>query len=105
MIKEIIEKNFKTSVTEIDGNYQVTFQGIGGQEGYIVFKEAKRGWSTKPISQNTYLIGDAEMYQVIDTLKLYMSLDEKDLTKVRQVFSNMSMEILENYLSTPTSEK
>ena len=105
MIKEIIEKNFKTSVTEIDGNYQVTFKGIGGQEGYIIFKKAKRGWSKKPISQNIYLIGDAEMYQVIDTLKLYMSLDEKDLTKVRQVFSNMSMEILENYLSTPTSEK
>ena len=103
MIKEIIEKNFKTFVTEIDGNYQVTFQGIGGQEGYVIFREAKRGWSTKPISQNTYLIGDAEMYQVIDTLKMYMSLDEKDLTKVRQVFSSMSMEILENYLSTPTN--
>ena len=52
MIKEIIEKNFKTFVTEIDGNYQVTFQGIGGQEGYVIFREAKRGWSTKPISQN-----------------------------------------------------
>ena len=99
MIKEVIEKNFKTFVTEIEDNYQVTFQGIGGQEGYIVFRPAKRGWSTKPISQNTYLIGDAEMYQVIDTLKMYMSLDEKDLTKVRQVFSSMSMEILENYLN------
>lgn len=105
MIKEIIEKNFKTFVTEIDGNYQVNFQGIGGQEGYVVFREAKRGWSKKPISQNTYLIGDAELYQVIDTLKMYMSLNEKDLTKVRQVFSNMSMEILENYLSTSTNEE
>jgi hypothetical protein len=105
MIKEIIEKNFKTFVTEIDDNYQVTFKGIGGQEGYIVFRPAKRGWSTKPISQNTYLVGDAEMYQVIDTLKLYMSLDEKDVTEVKKIFTNMSMDILDEWLSTPTSEE
>jgi len=100
MIKEVIEKNFKTFVTEIDDNYQVTFQGIGGQEGYIVFRPAKRGWSTKPVSQNTYLVGDAEMYQVIDTLKLYMSLDEKDITEVKRVFTNMSMDILDEWLNT-----
>lgn len=105
MIKGIIEKNFKTFVTKIDDNYQVTFKGIGGQEGYIVFKPAKRGWSTKPISQNTYLVGDAEMYQVIDTLKLYMSLDEKDVTEVKKIFTNMSMDILDEWLSTPTSEE
>jgi hypothetical protein len=100
MIKEVIEKNFKTFVTEIEDNYQVTFQGIGGQEGYIVFRPAKRGWSTKPISQNTYLVGDAEMYQVVDTLKLYMSLDEKDITEVKKVFTNMSMDILDEWLNT-----
>jgi hypothetical protein len=100
MIKEVIEKNFKTFVTEIDDNYQVTFKGIGGQEGYIVFRPAKRGWSTKPISQNTYLVGDAEMYQVVDTLKLYMSLDEKDITEVKRVFTNMSMDILDEWLNT-----
>jgi hypothetical protein len=100
MYKEIIEKNFKTSVSEIDGNYQVTFKGIGGQEGYIVFKPAKVGWSTKPISQNTYLVGDAEMYQVVDTLKMYMSLDEKDITEVKKVFSNISINILQEWLNS-----
>lgn len=105
MIKEVIEKNFKTLVTEIDDNYQVTFKGIGGQEGYIVFKPAKRGWSTKPISQNTYLVGDAEMYQVIDTLKLYMSLNDKDITEVKRVFTNMSMNILDEWLNSKDVEK
>ena len=29
VIKEFLDKNFKTYVTEIEGNYQVTFQGVG----------------------------------------------------------------------------
>ena len=45
------------------------------------------------------------MYQVIDTLKLYMSLDEKDVTEVKKIFTNMSMDILDEWLSTPTSEE
>ena len=90
IIREFLDKNFKTIVTEIEGNYQVTFQGVGGQEGYIVFRKAKIGWNTKPISQNTYLVGDADMYQVIDTLKLYMGLDETHITEVKNEFQKIT---------------
>ncbi len=99
IIREFLNKNFKTTVTEIEGNYQVTFQGVGGQEGYVVFRRAKVGWNTKPISQNTYLVGDADMYQVIDTLKLYMGLDENHITEVKNEFQKISIEKLENYLN------
>ena len=105
MIREVVEKNFKTRVVEGEGYYKVIFSGIGGQEGHIIFKEAKRGWTNKPISQNTYLVGDADMYQVVDTLKLYMSLTEKELSEVKSVFTSMSLDVLENYLSTPTEHK
>ena len=105
IIREFLDKNFKTIVTEIEGNYQVTFQGVGGQEGYIVFRKAKIGWNTKPISQNTYLVGDADMYQVIDTLKLYMGLDETHITEVKNEFQKISIEKLEEYLTTPTSKE
>jgi len=105
VIKEFLDKNFKTYVTEIEGNYQVTFQGVGGQEGYVTFRRAKVGWNTKPISQNTYLIGDADMYQIIDTLKLYMGLDESHITSVKNEFQKISIETLEEYLATPTSEE
>ena len=105
IIREFLDKNFKTIVTEIEGNYQVTFQGVGGQEGYIVFRKAKIGWNTKPISQNTYLVGDADMYQVIDTLKLYMGLDETHITEVKNGFQKISIEKLEEYLTTPTSKE
>jgi|TARA_R110000822_G_scaffold180860_3_gene320562 hypothetical protein len=100
MIKEIIEKNFKTIVNKIDDNYQVTFEGVGGQEGYVIFRPAKKGWSSKPLSQNTYLVGDAEMYQVVDTLKLYMSLTEQDVTMVKKVFTDISLNVLQEYLET-----
>jgi hypothetical protein len=105
IIREFLDKNFKTIVTEIEGNYQVTFQGVGGQEGYIVFRKAKIGWNTKPISQNTYLVGDADMYQVIDTLKLYMGLDETHITEVKNEFQKISIEKLEEYLTTTTSKE
>ena len=105
IIREFLDKNFKTIVTEIEGNYQVTFQGVGGQEGYIVFRKAKIGWNTKPISQNTYLVGDADMYQVIDTLKLYMGLDETHITEVKNEFQKISIEKLEEYITTTTSKE
>ena len=105
VIREFLDKNFKTYVTEIEGNYQVTFQGVGGQEGYVTFRRAKVGWNTKPISQNTYLIGDADMYQIIDTLKLYMGLDESHITNVKNEFQKISIETLEEYLATSTSEE
>ncbi len=100
MIKEFLDKNFKTFVTKIDENYQVTFQGLGGQEGYITFRPAKKGWNNKPLSQNTYLVGDADMYQVIDNLKLYMSLDEKDIGIVKKTFTDISLNVLEEWLSS-----
>ena len=105
VIREFLDKNFKTIVTEIEGNYQVTFQGVGGQEGYVIFRRAKVGWSTKPISQNTYLVGDADMYQIVDTLKLYMGLDESHITEVKNEFQKISIEKLEEYLITSTSEE
>ena len=105
IIREFLDKNFKTIVTEIEGNFQVTFQGVGGQEGYVVFRRAKVGWNTKPISQNTYLVGDADMYQVIDTLKLYMGLDENHITEVKNEFQKISIERLEQYLATTSIEK
>ena len=99
VIREFLDKNFKTKVTEIEENYQVTFEGVGGQEGYVVFKKAKTGWNTKPISQNTYLVGDADMYQIVDMLKLYMSLNETHINEVKREFQKISIEKLENYLN------
>jgi hypothetical protein len=42
---------------------------------------------------------------VIDTLKLYMSLNEKDITEVKKVFTNISMDILDEWLNSTHREK
>lgn len=99
MNEELIRKLFSTTVEKIEDGYKVIFEGKGGHEGYILYKRAKRGWSNKPVSQNTYLIGDANIYQVLDMLKKYLTLEENEITKVKQIFSNISLQILEEYLS------
>ena len=38
------------------------------------------------------------MYQVIDSLKLYMSLDEKDISTVKKTFTEISLNVLEEWL-------
>lgn len=105
MNEELIKKLFNTTVEEIEDGYKVIFEGKGGHKGYILYKRAKRGWSNKPVSQNTYLIGDANIYQVLDMLKKYLTLEENEITRVKQIFSNISLQILEEYLSTSTHEE
>jgi len=96
MIREIVEKNFKKTLTQVDEkNYKVTFEGIGGETGYVHFKEAKNGWNNKPISQNVYLISDADLFQIINFLQKYMSLDESKLEEVRKAFIDISFELFD----------
>jgi len=102
MIKEIIKNNFTLSVIKDDETYRVVFTGSGGQEGYIIFKPAKRGWSNKPISRNAHIVVDAEMYQVIDTIKNFLDINENDINDVRQTLTQLSLVELNDFLSTST---
>ena len=105
MNEELIKKLFNTTVEEIKDGYKVIFEGKGGHGGYILYKRAKIGWTNKPVSQNTYLIGDANIYQILDMLKKYLTLEENEITKVKQIFSNVSLQILEEYFSTETHDE
>lgn len=105
MNEELIKKLFNTTVEEVEDGYKVIFKGKGGHKGYILYKSAKRGWSNKPVSQNIYLIGDANIYQVLDMLKKYLTLEENEITRVKQIFSNISLQILEEHLSTSTHKE
>lgn len=98
MIKEIIDKNFKTIVEEYDGGYKVSFIGVGSQRGYLSFIKAKTGWKNKPISQNMYIINDGEMYDIIDMLEKYISLEKEELNEVKRHFTNIGIEKLTEWL-------
>lgn len=96
-MKKLINKLFTTDV-EMDGdNYKVNFNGKGGEYGYILFRKAKKGWISKPLSQGVYIVSDADIFQVIDTLSLYLSLGDTEISEFRKEFIEMSMDILDSY--------
>ena len=96
-MKKLINKLFTTDV-EMDGdNYKVNFNGKGGEYGYILFRKAKKGWTSKPLSQGVYIVSDADIFQVIDTLSLYLSLGDTEISEFRKEFIEISMDILDSY--------
>lgn len=96
-MKKLINKLFTTDV-EMDGdNYKVNFNGKGGEYGYILFRKAKKGWISKPLSQGVYIVSDADIFQVIDTLSLYLSLGDTEISEFRKEFIEISMDILDQY--------
>jgi len=96
-MKKLINNLFTTNV-EMDGdNYKVNFNGKGGEYGYILFRKAKKGWTSKPLSQGVYIVSDADIFQVIDTLSLYLSLGDTEISEFRKEFIDISMDILDQY--------
>jgi len=96
-MKKLINNLFTTNV-EMDGdNYKVNFNGKGGEYGYILFRKAKKGWTSKPLSQGVYIVSDADIFQVIDTLSLYLSLGDTEISEFRKEFIDISMDILDSY--------
>ena len=96
-MKKLINNLFTTNV-EMDGdNYKVNFNGKGGEYGYILFRKAKKGWASKPLSQGVYIVSDADIFQVIDTLSLYLSLGDTEISEFRKEFIDISMDILDQY--------
>lgn len=96
-MKKLINNLFTTDV-EMDGdNYKVNFNGKGGEYGYILFRKAKKGWTSKPLSQGVYIVSDADIFQVIDTLSLYLSLGNTEISEFRKEFIDISMDILDSH--------
>ena len=104
-MKKLINKLFTTEV-EMDGdNYKVNFNGKGGEYGYILFRKAKKGWISKPLSQGVYIVSDADIFQVIDTLSLYLSLGDTEISEFRKEFIEISMDILDSYFLKEESDE
>lgn len=96
-MKKLINNLFTTEVVMDGDNYKVNFNGKGGEYGYILFRKAKKGWTSKPLSQGVYIVSDADIFQVIDTLSLYLSLGDTEISEFRKEFIDLSMDILDSY--------
>jgi|TARA_R110000803_G_scaffold90401_7_gene157783 hypothetical protein len=95
-IRELIEKNFTLRVDEDVSGIKVIFTSTMG-EGVIWFERAKKGWSTKPISTNQYIIVNAELSHVLTFLNRYYQLDESNYHEIRRMFIDMGMDKVDEY--------
>ena len=95
-IKEFIEKNFTLRVDEDMNGIKVIFTSTMG-EGVIWFEPAKKGWSTKPLSTNQYIIVNADLSHVLTFLNRYYQLDESNYHDIRRMFIDMGMEMVDKH--------
>ena len=69
----------------------------------IWFTRAKRGWSRKPISTNSYIIVDADTQGVLTFVNKYYAISENDLPQVRMSIINLALDVIDDYFSPPDS--
>ena len=95
-IREFIEENFTTKVNEDMNGMKVIFESQMG-EGTIWFERAKRGWSNKPISTNSYIIVDADLTHILTFLSRYYQINEDHYQEIRRMFIEMGMDIMDKH--------
>jgi hypothetical protein len=95
-IREFIEENFTPRVNEDSRGMKVIFDGQLG-EGVIWFERAKRGWSKKPISTNSYIIVDADLTHILTFLSRYYQINEDHYQEIRRMFIEMGMDIMDKH--------
>jgi len=71
----------------------------------IWFRTAKRGWSRKPLSQNKYIIVDADTQGVLDFVNKYYGIEEKDLPTIRTAIVNLAIDVIDNYFNPDEGNK
>ena len=71
----------------------------------IWFTKAKRGWSRKPMSQNTFIITDADTEGVLTFVNKFYAIKEDNLPQVRMAIINLAMDVLDKYYSTNQGEE
>ena len=97
-IRKFIEERFTPTVQEDKNGMKVVFTAPM-TEGTIWFERAKRGWSKKPLSTNTYIIVDAEMVHMLDFLNRYYNLTEDHYQDVRKLLIQMGMDVMDKHLN------
>lgn len=95
-IKKFINENFSPTVTEDSNGMKVIFSSKVG-DGIIWFEKAKRGWSKKPLTTNTYIIVDADLIKILTFLNRYFNLNEDNYHDIRRMFIEMGMDVMDKH--------
>ena len=62
--------------------------------GSVIFKKAKNKWNSKPIMNSSYVISDADLFTVIDTLHRYVNFNENEYSEIRKILELNSRNVL-----------
>jgi len=108
-IEKFIRDNYTPTVTENKLGLSCLFKHNGGLidddglidhgcHGVIYFERPKKGWSKKPIISNQqFIITDADTKDLIDFLSKYYNLDESNYMEVKRIITLMSTETIRSY--------
>ena len=62
--------------------------------GSVIFKKAKNKWNSKPIMNSSYVISDADLFTVLDTLHRYVNFNENEYSEIRKILELNSRNVL-----------
>lgn len=99
---QFIKENYTFRIEEDKNGMKVVFTSKDSltEDGSIWFEPAKRGWNKKPLQQrNTYIIVDAYLVHIFEFLRRYFNLEDQ-LTEVRGALIQLSMDIMDEHLSS-----
>ena len=97
-IEDYVRSFFRITIQEKDYGLKCSFITEEGEEGYVILKKGKEGWSKKPIFNSPYIITEVNMNGVIQIIDLKYKLDESHYEKIRDLIYDMVMESVKDYL-------
>ena len=99
-IEKFIRDNYTPKITESKLGMMCLFKHNGGliDDSVVYFERPKKGWSKKPIISNQqYIITEADTRDLIDFLSKYYNLDESNYMEVKRIITLMSKETIQSY--------
>jgi len=99
-VEKFINDYFTPQVGEDKRGMKVVYKSkTSTDDGVVWFERAKTGWSRKPITQNHFIIVDADMGGVLEHLNRYYNLSEEEYPMVRRTIIDMSIDVINKHFT------
>jgi hypothetical protein len=103
-IEKFLRNNYTPMIVENKLGLSCLFKHKEGltENSVVFFERPKKGWSKKPIVSNQqFLITDADTTELIDFLSKYYNLDESNYTEVKRIITLMTTEAIHSHYGDP----
>jgi hypothetical protein len=103
-IEKFIRNNYTPMIVENKLGLSCLFKHKEGltENSIVFFERPKKGWSKKPIVSNQqFLITDADTTELIDFLSKYYNLDESNYSEVKRIITLMASEAIHSHYGDP----